>query len=438
MLLYDLHARLHNKHSTVKMAAARINPKTTKYEFGGPVGTFFMTLGLPATVICLYVFCTESSCSVTALPTKLPSFTDFFHPLAFLVVIGWIAFQAILYLIPIGRVVKGSVIRNKTRLSYRLNGIHAFIISHIAFAVAYCVYKVPVRFMYDQFLPLATASILFSFILAVYLYTRSFRKDALLAIGGNSGSFVYDFFIGRELNPRIFSFDLKVFCELRPGLIGWTMINYCFLVAQYETFGRVSSSMVLVCVFQAWYVMDALIFEEAILTTMDIIHDGFGYMLAFGDLVWVPFTYNIQGRYLASRQIDFPYWVVALIVLLKLIGYAIFRGANSQKDLFRRNPGDPGLSHLKTLDTKRGTKLLISGWWGICRHPNYVGDLLMSVAWCLPCGFSTPIVYFYPIYFLVLLIHRQLRDEEQCQQKYGEDWDKYCKIVRWRLVPGIY
>lgn len=35
------------------------------------------------------------------------------------------------------------------------------------------------------------------------------------------GNPVYDFFLGRELNPRICSFDFKYFCELRPGLIGW-------------------------------------------------------------------------------------------------------------------------------------------------------------------------------------------------------------------------
>lgn len=36
-----------------------------------------------------------------------------------------------------------------------------------------------------------------------------------------AGYFIYDFFTGHELNPRIGSFDLKYFCELRPGLIGW-------------------------------------------------------------------------------------------------------------------------------------------------------------------------------------------------------------------------
>lgn len=35
------------------------------------------------------------------------------------------------------------------------------------------------------------------------------------------GNLLYDFFKGHELNPRIREFDLKFFCEMRPGLIGW-------------------------------------------------------------------------------------------------------------------------------------------------------------------------------------------------------------------------
>ena len=47
---------------------------------------------------------------------------------------------------------------------------------------------------------------------------------------------------------------------------------------------------------QGVYVWDALYYERAILTTMDITTDGFGFMLAFGDLAWVPFTYSLQVR----------------------------------------------------------------------------------------------------------------------------------------------
>lgn len=34
---------------------------------------------------------------------------------------------------------------------------------------------------------------------------------------------------------------------------------------------------------------------------MDITSDGFGFMLAFGDLAWVPFTYTLQARYLVDH-----------------------------------------------------------------------------------------------------------------------------------------
>jgi hypothetical protein len=44
--------------------------------------------------------------------------------------------------------------------------------------------------------------------------------------------------------------------------------------------------------------------QEAILTTMDIVHDGFGFMLAFGDLAWVPFLYSLQARYALEHPVQ--------------------------------------------------------------------------------------------------------------------------------------
>lgn len=43
-------------------------------------------------------------------------------------------------------------------------------------------------------------------------------------------------------------------------------------------------------------------------------------------------------------------------------------------------------SGLETIATATGKRLLVSGWWGLVRHPNYLGDLLMALAWSLPCG----------------------------------------------------
>jgi steroid 5-alpha reductase family enzyme len=48
-----------------------------------------------------------------------------------------------------------------------------------------------------------------------------------------------------------------------------------------------------------------------------------------------------------------------------------------------------GRADLKYMPTERGTRLLISGWWGVARHINYLGDAIMGLAWCLPCGTET-------------------------------------------------
>lgn len=59
-----------------------------------------------------------------------------------------------------------------------------------------------------------------------------------------AGHGLYNFFIGRELNPRIGSFDLKEFCELYPGLIGWLVIDLCMAYKQWQV-GRLLLSSAL-------------------------------------------------------------------------------------------------------------------------------------------------------------------------------------------------
>merc|ERR1712014_197509 len=62
----------------------------------------------------------------------------------------------------------------------------------------------------------------------------------------------------------------------------------------YQTRGVLNWQMAAVAVMQWIYITDYFWFEDAILTTMDLIHDKFGFMLSFGDLVWVPWTYTLQ------------------------------------------------------------------------------------------------------------------------------------------------
>ena len=54
-----------------------------------------------------------------------------------------------------------------------------------------------------------------------------------------------------------------------------------------------------------------------------------------------------------------------------------------------------------------------------------------------PCAFLSQVAYFYAIYFLILLIHRAIRDDHFCREKYGHDWQEYKKKVPAVFVPGI-
>jgi protein-S-isoprenylcysteine O-methyltransferase Ste14 len=344
-------------------------------------------------------------------------------------------------------------------------------------------------FITDNYVGILTSNILISYFLATYCYVASFNvkhpKDPAqreLAAGGHTGNMLYDWFIGRELNPRVNlpvfgEVDIKAWCELRPGMLGWIIMDLAFIMQQYRNFGRVTDSIILITVAQTVYTFDALYMEPAILTTIDIIADGFGMMLSFGDLVWVPFTYSIQTRYLSVYPVDLGLAGVAGVLAVQGVGYYIFRAVNNEKNRFRTNPQDPRVKHLKYIETAAGSKLLISGWWGTARHINYLGDWFMSWSYVLPTAMSgyliknatqNPITatqndayffqnsygkyvvpgeakgwgmiftYFFMVYFAILLVHRERRDEEKCRRKYGKDWDRYVELVPWRIVPGIY
>ena len=333
-------------------------------------------------------------------------------------------------------------------------------------------------FIWNNYLQIITANLFVAFTSACFVYVRSFsvtpdgKDNRVLAAGGHSGNLIYDWFIGRELNPRVDipifgTLDIKVFYEMRPGLLAWIILDLAYAVKQYKTYGTLSDSMIMTCAFQTLYMMDGLYMEPAILTTMDVTTDGFGFMLAFGDLVWVPIIYSLQARYLSVYPVNLGLTGILAILAVQGVGYYIFRSANNEKNRFRNNPEDPRVAHLESISTASGSKLLVTGWWGTARHINYCGDWIMGWSYCMPTGIAGYLIqkdsilkgddgsftritqgeargwgmlvtYFYLVYFAVLLIHRERRDEVKCERKYGKDWAEYKKRVPYRIIPYVY
>lgn len=438
-----------------------LNPKTLHREFMGLPGALGITFGLPFVVIALHLV-TNTTYSIhgidldwPAVVKQLPQSKDDIISLCFdrqswLAYLAWFASTALLDLILPGKHMDGIELRDGTKLRYNINGkavSSAFVALLAARAFYSPTYYVPeLQFVYDHQLQLILVTIIFSFLLSVAVYVASFvplaspngfkTSEKILSVNGNTGNPIYDFFIGRELNPRIGPWDIKLFCELRPGMLLWLAIDMACIHQQYHQHGSVSDALLLVSGLQAFYIFDGVLNEEGCLSMMDITTDGFGYMLSFGDLTWVPWTYSLQARYLTNpgKAVHLGPGYVAAITLLAAAGYYIFSAANNQKSAFKQGK----LDHLKSIPTKTGSKLLCDGWWAMSQHINYFGDWLIAWSWCLTTGFQTPITYFYVIYFGVLLVHRQVRDDAKCSDKYGALWEEYKRQVPYKIVPYVY
>ena len=457
-------------------AGASARGHHVEYEFLGPrLGPAALILGLPAVCYALIGACNGVHGCVGGVGDVLsraraggpwpglprPLFT---WP-AFWAVPAWFAFQAGLHFLLPGPVVHGAPLRDGRRLAYKLTGLANLGVTLLLAAVlgfspstlagpaasrlrlpawvpggggAAAAPPLRLAWAHDNVVPLLTSACAWSTLLSLALYAASFRgrsgpaaSKPLLALGGDTPSHLYNFFMGRELNPRgtaglpgrlgaaVARFDWKEFCELYPGLIGWVVLDVAACASALSTSRTIPPALAMVTAFHTLYVADALAHERAILTTMDITTDGFGFMLAFGDLAWVPFIYSLPARYAADFPAPLSHAASVAIYALFFTGYAIFRGSNSQKDAFRSDPASPALAHLRTLTTASGRRLLVSGWWGVARHVNYLGDWLLGLAWCLPCGAGSCVPYFYAVYFGVLLGEEKREGARHSSQEGG-------------------
>ncbi|KAF5598826.1 major facilitator superfamily transporter [Fusarium pseudocircinatum] len=465
-------------------------PKTPEYEFGGPIGATGIVFGLPILMQLLYLGCNDvSGCPTPALlePRTLtwqkfkeqtPWPKEGIWGFMSWEVTGWLFayyfLSLVLYQVLPAQEVYGTKLRESGKaLKYRFNSFSSSVVQLVACAVGTYIYgaEFPVwTFMTTNYIQLLTTSTVLTFIVSLYVYIGSFSVKKgnpelrELARGGHTGRIIYDFFIGRELNPRVTlpifgEIDIKSWLEMRTALTGWILFNCAFIAQQYRNYGYVSDSILVIATVQAYYVLEGQYSELGLLSMMDITQDGLGFMLTWGNMVWVPFLYSTQCRYLSLYPVHLGPLGVSAIATVFAIGLYIFRSSNNQKALFRKDPNHPAFGNMTFIQTKRGTKLLTGGWWGMARHINYFGDWLQSLPFSLPTKFAGYVIlpagsavagnevvkmldgrlvtpdgaapwgmlftYFYSAWFGFLLIHRERRDDAACIEKYGKDWDEY-------------
>ncbi|XP_033114985.1 7-dehydrocholesterol reductase-like [Anneissia japonica] len=436
----------------------------------GAVCVLLLLTTTPLMVLYFFVACSHFECS---LSTPLLQFyngkmtvMDFWEKAPFLtinafkIIIPWYAFQVFLYYLPDacgyilpsyrGGRCRGTITPSGIQMFYHINGLQAWIISNtLWFANAFYFHWFSPTIIFDNWGSMLWLANIIGNVVAIYAIVKAWFFPTSAADCVFSGNILYDYVMGTEFNPRFGKwFDFKLFFNGRPGICAWTLINLSYAAKQYELYGHVTNSMMIVNILHAIYVVDFFWNEAWYLNTIDIHHDHFGWMLAWGDNVWLPWMYTLQGLYLVYHPVELSVWYASSLLVLGLLGYYIFRATNCQKDHFRNTSGDCKIwgakpkviecSYYAADGEKRQSKLLLSGWWGIARHMNYTGDLMQALACCLTGGFTHIFPYFYIIYMTILLVNRCYRDEHRCSMKYGLDWKRYTSIVQHRIIPGIF
>jgi len=371
---------------------------------------------------------------------------------AFALYIGWLLFQGILYAVVPAEIGYGQRTPAGLLLPYVVNGWRCWWITHILFFALSSPFGLglfPASIIADHWGGLLIAVNVYGYALSIFAFIKAHRFPSHADDRKFSGSWLFDYFMGIEANPRFGQWwDFKLFHNGRPGIIAWTLINASFAAAEYQVKGYVSKEMIALNIFHAIYVLDFFWNENWYLRTIDIAHDHFGFYLSWGDSVWLPFMYTLQSHYLLRNNVNLSWPFYLLMWTFCLVGYYIFRTVNDQKDLVRRTDGQCVIwgrpaefirAEYVTSDGKTHRSLLLtSGYWGLSRHFNYVGDLMMCVAFCGVCGVQHLLPWFYVIYMTILLVHRIYRDDDRCSGKYGKHWDEYKRRVPWKLMPYVY
>jgi delta14-sterol reductase len=338
------------------------------------------------------------------------------------------------FLLP-GRWVTGYIPRpdSTEKMKYHLNGIYVFFILLITWLVLGYLKILPYNWLYTyRWYGLAGACLLgILFSLSVVIPFTPVRK-----------SFFADLFFGRigNLQLRHGRVDAKMWLYLYGAtFLGLNVLS--FAAQHHIQYGNQASPGIYLSTFLILYfLVDYLIFEEVHLYTYDLFAENVGFKLGWGCILFYPYFYSIfLWSAVSLPDPHTPSWLFVICILLFFSGWVMSRGANLQKYFFKKNPGRPFLGIIPETISDGKHTLLVNGFWGLSRHINYLGEILMATGIVLCTGYPDLIwPWLYPLYYVGLLFTRQADDNRRCARKYGSLWETYVKRVPYRIIPFIY
>lgn len=225
------------------------------YEFGGPPGVFALMITFP---ILMYYMFIGAACYNGKLPLPVDgqNLKDFTRHLCHLIYINaypsqkawtiywtFILFQALFYIVLPGVTGKGKPLPHDggKQLAYHCSGVWSFYFT-LAIALLLEATKLfRLSTLIDEFGPLMSVGILSGFLVSIIAYTSAVFRGVQHRMSGNH---IYDFFMGAELNPRLFEIlDFKMFFERIPWFY-LVLLSCGAALRQYERHGFISGEIV--------------------------------------------------------------------------------------------------------------------------------------------------------------------------------------------------
>jgi protein-S-isoprenylcysteine O-methyltransferase Ste14 len=350
---------------------------------------------------------------------------------------SWIAYALVLvlHLVLPARNVAGYVCDAKgTKLRYRLNGLAVHFVTLGLFATLCRLGVLPWDFFYRHRVEAALGAVVLGL---------AFSFAMVLRAPSTGKSFAADFFLGRLENPQWQGgrIDAKMALYL-VGAVQLALNVVSFAAHQWLAFPEARSmGVALHAALFLFFTSEYLFFEEVHLYTYDFFAERVGFKLGWGCIAFYPYFYGIGlwSEATLPSPARGPLWL-AVSALVFFSGWALSRGANLQKFWFKTAPTRRAFGLLEPEVVTDGEKrLLVSGFWGLSRHVNYLGEIGMAVGLVLALGRPLdPWPWLYPLYYVALLVPRQADDDRRCAEKYGPLWVRYCERVPYRIVPFVY
>ena len=249
------------------------------FEFGGSKGVALMMVFFPLMMFYFWIGQTYYDGHLP-LPANRQSTWEFVRHLVDLVYTGafpslrawtiyWVFLisQAVFYIGLPGVTVKGKSLPHEggKQLTYHCSGLWSFYVTNVVAVVLHLTGVFKLYSIIDEFGPIMSVAIILGFIVSVVAYISAVYRGKTHRM---TGHLMYDFFMGAELNPRMFGIlDFKMFFEVR---LPWYILYLLSLGAaarQYEQLGYVSGEMGFLVMAHWLYANACSKGEELIVTT---------------------------------------------------------------------------------------------------------------------------------------------------------------------------